>query len=49
MQKIGTVAKSLPLFLGHSVKCLFLKLLYQAVENLKYALKMDMPCLFYGN
>lgn len=30
-----TVANSLPLFLKYSVKCLFLKWLYQTVENLK--------------
>lgn len=32
----STVANSLPLILKYSVKCLFLKWLYQAVENLKY-------------
>lgn len=31
-----TVANSLPLFLKCFVKCLFLKWLYQTVENLKY-------------
>ena len=31
-----TVANSLLLFLKYSVKCLFLKRLYQTVENLKY-------------
>ena len=30
-----TVANSLQLFLKYSVKCLFLKWLYQPVENLK--------------
>ena len=30
-----TVANSLPLFFKYSVKCLFLKRLCQAVENLK--------------
>lgn len=34
--EICTVSKSLPLFLKYSVKCLFLKRLYQTVENLKY-------------
>ncbi len=33
--EISTVSNSLPLFLKYSVKCLFLKWLYQTVENLK--------------
>ena len=34
------IPKSLPLFLKYSVKCLFLKLLYQTVENVKYILRI---------
>ena len=33
--EIRTVSNSLPLFLKYSVNCLFLKRLYQTVENLK--------------
>ncbi len=43
--EISTVSNSLPLFLKYSVKCLFIKWLYQTVENLNNILFIGTPNL----